>query len=145
MELIICTLHWCAGTVPGGLLVLVKVKVFSFQSSPVRQVVTLKIRPCNQYLTLRRRRFSGSATASSFDPSLPTDGRGVASSANSSAKVRLGAMVHGSLSGHCPGDTIVARTTQVGSPIARSAIACAGTMQRVVTAAPCALTREWKP
>ena len=62
MELMNRALRWFAGRVPGGLLVLLKVKVFRFQSSPVRQVVTLKIRPCNQCLMLRRRRFSSEQT-----------------------------------------------------------------------------------
>lgn len=111
IELVNCTLRWFAGRVPGGLLVLVKVQVFIFQSSPVGQVVTLKIRPCRQYFTLRRSRFSGSTTASSTGSILPAAGRGVASSANSSAKVRLGAMVHGTLPRYCLGDTIVANNT----------------------------------
>ncbi len=42
---------------------------------------------------------------------LPAAGRGVASSANSSAKVRLGAMVHGSLSAQYLGCTTVAGNT----------------------------------
>ena len=131
MEVIHCILRWCAGRTPGGLLVLVKAKAFSFQNSPVRQVVSLKIRPCNHYLTIRRTRFKDLAIAYSIDSNLPTAGRGVASSANSSAKVRLGAMVHGALSGYCLGYTIVVDNTGGVCDSTDRQTLVQGTMQRV--------------